>query len=173
VLVTALLSRIFLNNIQHRHHILGLILVTLSLVVLGLDSVFKDDPNVKQTNLLGIVMMLLSLVFTGVQFIVEEKLLKGYQIDALKVVGLEGMWGSLIYVIALVVLQFVRCDSYSGKEDMCAVNDKGEWRVEDSLFALKQMFANGFLCFTVIGATFTIALYNWSGVSVTKYTITI
>jgi hypothetical protein len=36
-------------------------------------------------------------------FIVEEKLLGDYVLDPLKVVGLEGMWGIVYYLILLPI----------------------------------------------------------------------
>jgi len=41
--------------------------------------------------------------------------------------------------------------------------------MENTAFALKQMGDNAFLFFLVIGVTFTIAFYNFCGVSVTRY----
>jgi hypothetical protein len=43
-------------------------------------------------------------------FIVEEKLLGDYYLDPLKVVGLEGVWGVLMYAILLPIFQFIKCD---------------------------------------------------------------
>ena len=114
-------------------------------------------------------MMGLSLLFTGVQFILEELFLGKYTINPLKVVGLEGMWGVGFYAVSLVILQNVRCDNFWAKSDVCSVNANGEWRVEDSIFALEQIFNNKFLFFLVVASTFTIAFYNFFGVSVTKY----
>jgi hypothetical protein len=37
-------------------------------------------------------------------FIVEEKLLGKYYLNPLKVVGWEGIWGFLMYVIILIIL---------------------------------------------------------------------
>jgi len=171
VLVTAVLSVIFLKKNQYRHHILGLTIVFLSIFTLGLAGMLykNTDKNARSTNFLGIFMMGLSLLFTGVQFILEELFLGKYTINPLKVVGLEGMWGVGFYAVSLVILQNVRCDNFWAKSDVCSVNANGEWRVEDSIFALEQIFNNKFLFFLVVASTFTIAFYNFFGVSVTKY----
>ena len=171
VLVTALLSVIFLGRKQYRHHLLGLFIVFISIFLIGLAGMVNHvpDANTRSTTFLGISMMGLSLLFTGVQFIVEEVFLSKYKMNPLKVVGLEGMWGSVFYLVALIIIQNIRCDSFFGKVDVCSVNAIGEWRVEDSIFALQQIGHNGLLCFLVIAATFSIAFYNFFGVSVTKY----
>ncbi len=77
--------------------------MTLALFLLGLASLISDEGDATpatETNALGITMMGLSLIFTGIQFIVEEKLLSESNIHALKVVDDEGMWGTIIYIIA-------------------------------------------------------------------------
>jgi len=170
VLVTATLSVIFLNKNQYRHHILGLLIVFLSIFLIGFAGViYKKETDVRSTNIGGICMMLLSLLFTGVQFIVEELLLNKYTINPLKVVGLEGMWGSIFYTVILIVLQQIHCDNFFGKVDVCSLNNYNEWRVEDTLFSLRQMINNKALFALVVAATFSIAFYNFFGVSVTKH----
>ncbi len=172
VLVTALLSVIFLGRKQYRHHLLGLFTVFLSIFIIGYASMLKDKhkkENTRETNLLGFFMMGLSLLFTGTQFIIEELFLGKYKTNPLKVVGLEGMWGIIIYAVVLLFLQNIRCDHFSGRADICTINSKDEWRVEDTIFAIQQIFSNKFLMFLVVTATFIIALYNFFGVSVTKY----
>lgn len=71
---------------------------------------FDIDPEDEEsgggsTSVLGIVLLLVAQCFTGGQFIVEEKLLDGYYLDPFLVVGLEGMWGCLIYAIVLPLIQ--------------------------------------------------------------------
>lgn len=115
-------------------------------------------------------MMLLSLLFSGIQFIVEEIFLSQYATHPLKVVGYEGMWGTLVYIITLIVMNNIRCDTLSEdlKNNLCSRNEYADWRIEDSIFALRQIGANSLLAFYCIGVTFTIAFYNFCGVSVTR-----
>jgi hypothetical protein len=71
-----------------------------------------DGGGGATTTVLGIMLLLVAQAFTGGQFIVEEKLLGGYYLDPLYVVGLEGMWGCIIYAIILPIFQTVKdCDS--------------------------------------------------------------
>ena len=165
---------IFLKNKQHRHHLLGLVTVMSALFLVGLSSFIGTKSGTgRETNALGIIMMFMSLLFAGIQFVVEEALLNKYATHPLKVVGYEGLWGTLVYIVTLIIMQHVRCDDFSQKikEDLCSPNNLGEYRLEDTVFALRQMGDNPFLCFLVISVTFTIAFYNFSGVSVTRYVI--
>ena len=61
------------------------------------------------TTALGIILLLISQCFTGLLFISEEKLLSGYYLDPLLVVGLEGFWGCLYYAILLPIFQQINC----------------------------------------------------------------
>ena len=52
-------------------------------------------------------MLILALSFYAVQVTVEDKFLAGYGLDPLVVVGTEGFWGCLCYVIILPIFQLV------------------------------------------------------------------
>lgn len=65
----------------------------------------SDDPDDSgnETSALGLMLLIVAQFFTATQFIVEEKLLGSYELDPLKVVGLEGMWGLTYWVILLPI----------------------------------------------------------------------
>ena len=69
-------------------------------------------------------------------FIVEEKLLGDYYLDPLKVVGLEGLWGMVIYGILLPIFQFIPCHI----EQLCPFGV-----LEDTSRAGQDYAANGML----------------------------
>lgn len=68
-----------------------------------------DEPKAETTPL-GIILLLIAQCFTGLQFISEEKILAGYYLDPLLVVGLEGFWGCCYYAILLPIFQKINCD---------------------------------------------------------------
>jgi hypothetical protein len=49
-------------------------------------------------------MLFIAKTLTSCQFVSEEWILRDYQIDPLKIVGLEGMWGCIYWVIALPII---------------------------------------------------------------------
>lgn len=119
-----------------------------------------DSDSGSTTTVLGIGLLLVAQCFTGGQFIVEEKLLGGYYLDPLYVVGLEGMWGCLIYAIILPIFQTVKdCDSA-----MCQYG-----YLEDSKMAFQQMGDYPVLIAQSIGIIFSISCFNATGVAITKY----
>ena len=122
----------------------------------------------KQTNALGIILLGFSMIFNGFQFIIEEAILDRYITHPLKIVGFEGLWGMLIYTLSLIIMQNIDCTYWSVRRDLCSENSLGEWKLEDTLFALRQIGSNGVLFFYVFGVTFTIAFFNYCGVCILK-----
>lgn len=82
--------------------IVGLVGVTM--------STKKDDDEGGQTTPLGIILLIVAQLFTGGQFVTEEKILSGYYLDPLLVVGLEGFWGCCYYAILLPIFQNWSCE---------------------------------------------------------------
>ena len=103
-------------------------------------------------------------------YISEEKLIKKYNAHPLKVTGTEGCWGIFLYIILLIIFYQIRCDSWGNIKDyLCVENDKHQYRIEDGIFAIRQIFHNIKLTFLVFLYISSIALFNFSGLTVTKY----
>ena len=109
--ITAFLSIIFLGKKQYRHHWVALTLIVAALGEVGFIAIAygEEDDGLVDSIALGIVLLLVAQVFAGGLFVVEEKLLSGYYLDPLKVVGTEGMFGTLYFLIALPIMQSVEC----------------------------------------------------------------
>lgn len=164
VIITALLSMAFLGKKQYLHHWASLLSIIAGVTVVGLVGVLmsnKDggDDESTPTSVLGILLLLLSQCFTGVQFISEEKILSGYYLDPLLIVGLEGFWGCLYYVILLPIFQHINCDG--------ALCHNG--KLEDSSKAFEEFGEHPQLIAMSIGIIFSIGAFNACGVAVTKY----
>ena len=105
--ITSILSMIFLKKKQHRHHLLGLICIVVALGEVGFVAIFltdTDGDDLVGSVFLGIILILIAQVFAGALFIVEEYFIGDYYLDPLKVVGTEGMWGTLYFLIALPIM---------------------------------------------------------------------
>ena len=79
----------------------GLVGIAISNKIKNADS--GDSDSGSTTTVLGVLLLLFAQCFTGGQFVVEEKLLGGYYLNPLYVVGLEGLWGCTIYAIILPI----------------------------------------------------------------------
>lgn len=126
IVVTAGLARAFLKKPQYRHHIVGIILIFVGEALVGLASIVYGTDN-DSTEVTFFVMLLIAKTLTGCQFVAEEWLLRDYDVDALKVVGLEGMWGSIYWIIILPILNIIHVPEST-------LFPRGV--VEDSIFAL-------------------------------------
>ena len=174
IIFTVIGSMLILGNKYYRHHLLGIIIVICGLLIVGLNTIFlkkKDDKKDKKDKpFIGIILVLTSQVFSCMLYISEEKLIKKFNAHPLKVTGTEGCWGIILYIILLFIFYQIRCDHWGDiKEYLCVENDKHQYRIEDGLFAIRQIFHKGSLTFLVFLYISSIALFNFSGLTVTKY----
>lgn len=158
--ITALMSIVFLKKKQYRHHWTGLGLIVLALFEVGYVAIVlgeKEDGLVGSIAL-GIALLLIAQVFAGALFIVEEYFIGDYYLDPLKVVGTEGMWGTLYFLIALPIMQSVQCTG-----PLCNFE-----YFENSSYAFAQMQDNPIIIVYTFGIMISIAFFNVCGVTTTK-----
>ena len=171
LLFIMLFSKIFLKNKIYRHHILGVGSVILGLFFVGLTAViYKSDAAGESKNpFAGMAFLFCAQFFSSTQYTIQEKLVKNYSVNSFQLVGFEGLWGATIYTLMLVVFQQVDCSGWSESlQAFCIKNEKGEWHLEDALFAFRQMGDNHVLLGVVILHVTSIALYNFVGINLTQ-----
>lgn len=156
-ITTAILSVLFLKAKLYSHHKFGLISIFLGLVFLCMSSAM----TAKEHQAISIIFALSSLVTTGIQFVIEEKILTQSFLHPLKLVGLEGLWGILLSSIVLLVMSFIKCHSES---EFC-----NGGHLEDIPATFKQVFGNSSLLLAVIIAIVNSSFFNFFGISVAKY----
>lgn len=166
VVITAAMSILFLGAKQYTHHWIALFMIVAGVAIVGITSVAygkaSADGDGPTTTVTGIVLLLVAQCFTGGQFIVEEKLLSGYYLDPFLVVGLEGFWGVCIWAILLPIFQTVRDCTFP----LC---DPKTGRLEDTSQAFADLGAHHVLIFQCLFIVLSIASFNATGVSITKY----
>ena len=159
-MITAIMSVVFLKRRLHRHHWTGLLLVVIGIALVGLAVMLNKSDDDTQKPVLGICLMIGSILIQGSQFIIEEKFFGKYFLSPMRVVGWEGIWGSLVFGSLLIIFQFIPCDfelwSSTGV-------------IEDSWFAMRQAGNNPFTLVMLIWSVLFIAGYNGFGVTITKY----
>jgi len=171
ILFTALLAIIFLKRKLYRHHYASGILILTGLVLVGLASLLEDTSG-RETKPIGVILVIVAQVFAAIQFVVEEKLMKSFSCHPLKMVGWEGIWGASVYIILMVIFSFCRCDGMADvatRHAMCTQTNLGQWWIENPIFALKQFANGGILIFYVLVYICSIAVFNFSGISVTRH----
>jgi len=167
VVITALLSIIFLGRKQYRHHWTGVALIITGVFVVGYVSVAgSSGSDSSGSALLGIVLLICSQLFAGAMFVIEEKILGDYYLEPFQIVGTEGMWGLFYYAALLPIFQLIKCTQIdpTGLENLCAYG-----YLENSSFAYYQMSLNGYIIMNLVLTVFSIAFFNSCGIAMTKY----
>jgi len=156
VVFTGSFSVIFLKRKLRFHHWSGIASIAIGIVIVGTSSLSGPSSDEKPPNpLLGAVCVLIAQIFTATQFIIEEKFIDGKNIPPLQAVGYEGIWGVIILTVALPILNVIPGD------------DSGKF--QNTLDAFVQLGHEGGLLAAVIGGIFSVAFFNFFGISVTKY----
>lgn len=153
VIFTCILSVAFLGHRQHRYHVAGVSLVALGITFVSLSTLFNPSPGVNTatsswTKMFGIVLCIGAQVFQASMLVYEEKIMSKYTVPPLLVVGMEGTFGIIFGVILLGFLNRMQIENTGG--------------------ALYQISHSTPLLLAVIGSIFSIAFFNFSGVTVTQ-----
>ena len=180
IIFTAIFSVIFLKNKFFKFNFLGVFLVVMGLFLVGLSAFDSNQiegcgsgDNHSNTLYFGIILVILAQIFIATQITIEESIIKKYEVEPLRAVGWEGIWGTLLYIILLIIFQFIECPAPTAGQTnfsklICFKNDKGIYLLEDSLFALKQLKNNWTLLFFAILYVVSIGVFNFIAISITK-----
>jgi|LauGreDrversion4_2_1035121.scaffolds.fasta_scaffold452983_2 drug/metabolite transporter (DMT)-like permease len=103
IVVTAGMSILFLKKKLYIHHWSSVGCIFFGLILVGIAVLTGDSSSSIGSSPLGIIILLIATVFSSCLYIVEEKILGDYNLDPLKVVGLEGLWGLIIWTILLPI----------------------------------------------------------------------
>ncbi|XP_042860161.1 LOW QUALITY PROTEIN: solute carrier family 35 member F6-like [Penaeus japonicus] len=162
IVFTGLLSVAFLGRRLRYYHWMGIFSVLLGLIVVGLSDFLNTDTqgNTDMNAIItGDLLIVMAQIVTATQMVVEEKFLTKYRVPPLLVVGWEGLFGFLTLSILLVPMYYIPGGMFSG-------NERGV--MEDAIDAFVQLGNNGTLLLAFLLNVFSIAFFNFAGVSVTK-----
>ncbi|EYC06752.1 hypothetical protein Y032_0074g878 [Ancylostoma ceylanicum] len=141
---------------------MGMLLVVMGLVVVGVTDILCGDhvEHSKQDIIVGDVLCVVAQVFVALQLVLEQKYMAKYDVEPLFAVGLEGIYGLVLLIIALVPLYYIHVPP------VFSTNPEG--RLEDLFYAWKQINMEPMIAVALSGTTISIAFFNYAGVSVTK-----
>jgi drug/metabolite transporter (DMT)-like permease len=165
MIFTAIFSVIFLKTKLFKHEIFSLMIIFVGLFIVGFGALTGTSDNTK-TSALGVITLIIAQLFAATDFVVEETILKKYRVHPLQLTGWEGVYGMIYYSILLSIFYHIKCDV---SNHLCYVNQNGEARLEDFVFAIKQLKASLPLCLVSLGFILSIAVYNFAGLSISKY----
>jgi hypothetical protein len=133
------------------------LLIVIGITIVGYVSVANTTPGATkdQTSvMIGNILIVLAQVATAMQMVVEEKLMNKFPSAPLKVVGLEGIFGFIILSIVLVPMYFI--EPIHG------------YPIESIPDAVAQARNNLIIPLAMLGNSFSIAFFNFFGISVTQ-----
>lgn len=175
IIFTAVYSVIFLKNrsILARDRIFGLVMVFLGVSIVGASPILFSSKDASSSNssensdswraIFGTIMILLAQAIAALQFTFEESLLEKYEnLPPLKMVGLEGFFGTLIMGIAMTVFYLVSLAKPSLRVGKFSV-------LFDMKTGIQQVIHSKALLWTSFGTIFSIAIFNFCGLNITKY----
>jgi len=119
VIFSTILSRIFLPGRRVKtHELIGIVTCFVALCIVGTAGFLIPQPQ-GDTNpfsmAIGIALVILSQIVQAGQIVTEEFLLKDLTLPPLRVVGFEGLWGTLLMIfVACPIAYVVPGSDYSG-----------------------------------------------------------
>jgi len=159
VIFTGILSVVFLGRKLEKFHWTSMFLVLIGVAIVGMATMIvssDDDSHSTGEQMLGNGIIIAAQMVTAVQMVVEEKFVGNQNIPALQAVGWEGCWGLCFISVVLVIMYFIPDDS------------KKTGKFEDSYDAMVQLSNSWKIALATCGNVFSIAFFNFFGISVTK-----
>ncbi|XP_011865437.1 PREDICTED: solute carrier family 35 member F6 [Vollenhovia emeryi] len=162
IVFTGMLSIGFLNRRLGVREWIGIGFVIMGLAFVGVSDILTmEDSDISANSVItGDLLIIFAQVITAVQMVVEEKYVGQQDIPALQAIGWEGIFGFIGMSIALIPLNYITAPP------PFADNSRGT--LEASIEALIQIGNNSPLLIAIIGIAFSIAFFNFAGISVTK-----
>lgn len=115
VLFTVLLRVAFLSKHMAKYMWVSIMMVFIGLGLFGMtDFVHKTPTGYDQYGLAaGCLLMVMSQIMIAMQIVYEEKFMDKHSIHPLRVIGLEGCFGSVVAVILLIPFSFISAGPFS------------------------------------------------------------
>ncbi len=112
IIFTAFLSRIFLKRIFSGTSILGCVLAFAGITSVQVVAVIYSDSSSSTAisdELIGIILLLASIIFNSIGLVYEKWIFNKFELSALKLVFLEGLYGLIVMVPLTFAFQYVHC----------------------------------------------------------------
>ncbi|KAI8337603.1 hypothetical protein BC941DRAFT_461186 [Chlamydoabsidia padenii] len=145
---SAVFSFLFLSRRFLGHEWVSVITVLTGIGIIAYHATSLDDDN-----WLGPLFLLFSQVFVACQFILEEHLMDRYQMDPVRAMGIEGVFGTVLVGLALIVAAFSPFTTTAGS-------------VFDIKTGVSQLIDHDALWQSALLLSFLVAVFNFFGLAV-------
>lgn len=161
IIFTALLSVAFLGRTIKAQMWMGIVGVICGLAVVGLSDILTNGSSNKDTNgiIAGDLLIIMAQIIVAVQMVYEEKVINRYPMHPLEAVGWEGIFGFTLLGLLLIPFYFINAGAFSQLPTR---------RLEDAIDAFHQLGQNWKILTATLGNIFSIAFFNFAGISVTR-----
>ena len=158
IIITAILKKVVLGHRLRAHMWAGIIIIFIAMVTVASTSFFGPAPTdvTAKDPRFGVVLVLLGCLAQGVQYVFEEKVMAVDNAPPLVVIGMEGVWGTVL------TLLFVYPAAY-------AIPGPDNGSYENFYDSVTMITSSKQLQTLVIGFVLTVTTYNCMAVYVTKY----
>ena len=152
-------------------YLIGFICAIISFIFICLSAFIVNENNDDYKRIIiSFAVMFIAMSCQSVQnLLIEENKIRKYRIHQFLFIGLEGVFGSIFNLILCIILYFINCNPNEYTKQICTQDDKENWKVENSLFAFKQIYENYIILILLIIFMIIIAIYNMIAISIIKY----
>ena len=156
IIITALLKVFALKERLSKHMWLGVLINLVAMIMVSSTTFLQPaEPGARDPRL-GVLFILLSCLVQGTQYVFEEKVMSVEGAPPLVVVGMEGLWGTLLMLIIVFPIAYV-----------LPGEDKGSL---ENFYDSLVMVSNSTEIQIVLAAFFvTVAFYNIFAIYVTHF----
>ncbi|KAF4685610.1 hypothetical protein FOZ60_006341 [Perkinsus olseni] len=158
IIFSAIFSVCFLGRKLYGYHWFGVFMCVVAICLVGVANIMSGSSATSHAStglmVFGMIMIVASQVIQSLQIVTEEKLLKGYTIAPFHIVGMEGVWGTLILFILVFPLLYV-------------IPGKDEGSAENTLDTMVMIENNKNLQIMVGVYIVSVFTYNMAGMLVT------
>jgi len=140
----------------------GVIVITISMILVASTSFFTPaDPSetISKSDKdprIGVVLVVIGCLAQGVQYVFEEKVMAVDNAPPLVVIGMEGLWGTVLTMLVVYPLAYLAPGADGGSFE----------NPYDALYMINNNKSLKTLCVLFV---FTVTIYNCMAVYVTKY----
>jgi drug/metabolite transporter (DMT)-like permease len=158
IVITALLKRYGLGHTLESHMWSGIIIIASSMVMVACSSIGSSDENPSGRDpRIGIMLVVLGCVAQGVQYVFEERVLNVDSAPPLVVIGMEGLWGTIITTVIVYPVAYTLPGHDAGGS---FENPWDSWAM-----VMNSSSLSGLVCVFI----FTVTAYNIAAVYVTQF----
>lgn len=168
VLFVAFLSVIFLKRKITKLEWISLFIISLGIALVGLsgynqksndDDTSKSSSDASALAVVGILLVIIAEITQASQFVIEEHFLLKQPIIPLQLVYFEGIYGAIIILVVMIVLNVVVGMTVDPKEFVDSPFNLTE--------GMKQTFSSSQILWASILIMLSIASFNYFGLSLT------